>query len=50
MVAVQCGINWGTGIIVCRKKGYILTCAHVVNEVKNKNANNNENKKDILQF
>lgn len=32
VVPVQCGSSWGTGILIEKKSGTILTCSHVVRE------------------
>lgn len=30
MVGVQCGSGWGSGVIVSKTPGVIITCAHVI--------------------
>ncbi|XP_066249210.1 peroxisomal leader peptide-processing protease [Euwallacea similis] len=30
LVQIKCGSNWGTGIVLCKKKGIIITNSHVV--------------------
>ncbi|KAK0098822.1 hypothetical protein PV326_002453 [Microctonus aethiopoides] len=36
VVLVRCGAEWGSGILLDRDTGTILTCSHVVNEATNK--------------
>lgn len=30
VVGVQCGSGWGSGVIVSKTPGVIITCAHVI--------------------
>ncbi|KAK0163656.1 hypothetical protein PV327_007317 [Microctonus hyperodae] len=36
VVLIRCGAEWGSGILLDRDTGTILTCSHVVNEAANK--------------
>lgn len=34
---IRCGAEWGSGILLDKKTGTILTCSHVVSQVRRKN-------------